>query len=1816
MSNLKKHSLLIIMAMLILFIVPMSFAADVDNNATADVVGIDDSSEELSAGEDVYIIVDESEISMEEGGDAQISGTIYNDYYGSDWTDEVEVTCAYTDYDGTSRSYTTTAYGDFSFDLSTFTGLKTRDTPYVLTITGEDVYGYLEWMDLTGIGSATVSVTVGGTSEETGPAMPEYEIFTPNGPLYVAEDGSDDNDGSESAPYATIEKALTQNKVLGGGYEVIISSGTYTEYNLSPGANVIITGRGKVIIDANKEDYHFSVSDAYIIEFNNLTLINGKGTTGSISGSTSTNGAGKLIINNCTFKDNSGSIGVLRTYAETYIIDSTFINNAATYAYSGGYGNIIYSAAQSLTVNFCNFINNTPKIGTSYSGYTIDSVNKANANYNFWGANDGPSSTDTGSKVTAKNWVVINPIVNDETITAGESYDVNINYQYTNGNGTYNDLEIAMPELDVAVAASNGGTLNPDNVTVSDKTVYTPENAGEETITVSLNGNTLSSLTLDVQEAPAPNYDYSTSVDPASVDYVIGTSSIVTVTVDTEYLSDIAYSSEMYAWINGESTNNRYLISGAKSSSSFTFDLSTISDKLNVGENNITFHHSTDSIQNAIYSTNYNFATLTVTAEEAPYYGVIYVDDALGNDENDGNENDPVKTMAKAIELATSDDNTEHKIIVNEGTYVFSNVQLSSDLTIEGNGTVVLAPEGNNYHMYLGGSGVEYVFTNLIFVNGSGSTYGSISMGTTNKKVTIENCTFMDNKAKYYGMIYGYGTVVITKTNFINNTVTSSNGLIYAYSGSLDVSYSNFINTQKTGSASYTEISGYLSGWDYSATITFNNNYWGSNSGPSSSQVDTYNLELTNYVQLVASLNDTTITQGETYDLTLEFKSNKGTLSDTMAELDVALTANGALNSDTVTISNNKATVNYTAPEANSDTINVNHGSIALTSLDVTVEAPVVPYYGVIYVDAASGSDENNGNESTPVATIAKAIELATSDDNTEHKIIISEGTYKEHDLNITSALDISANGEVIIDAEQLGRIFNINTTEDVTITGITFKNGKEENGGAISIKDSKVTIDDCEFIGNEASNAGSAIYWDADDGVLTNTKFSENTARNGVVTLGVFSWSTGASGSNALVENCTFDNNKNVEYGNCIGLDVTGDDVTIKNTNFTNNKGEYGSEHGALYIKGDDATVENCLFENNSMGMAAAMQLDGEGTTVTDSTFINNTVSGYPARSGAVEIQNAAEITGCVFINNGGDDCAEGGAISIVYAEYGGDIEISNNKFINNSAQKGGAIYVDGGSEDGCEFESVLIDENTFDGNKAEYGAGIYTTSSDVPVKITDNEFKNMEAESGACVYSYDVDLEVEDNLVINCTSADGNNFYSEYGDIDGSFPTDIAMELNVDNIYIGENATIVVNVPDDATSNFTITVDDNVVFDSQATDGIISVNVTDLAVGEHTVVVSYPADTDYLAGTNTTKFTVSKYDMVIEINVGNIQLGENATITVKVPAAAENNVVVKVDGNTIADAKAVDGVLSVNVTGLALGEHTVVVSCAEDDTYLTGENSTTFTVDKIDVPVDDVLNITVPEGSDSPTFTINLPNATGNLTVTVDGKNYTAPLVNGTASITVSGLSEGDHNVTVTYSGDDNFAGISKNTTVNVHIPVTKLSENKDVTMLYSAGTAYKVLVTVDGKAVSGVQVTFNFNGKNYYANTNSKGYATIKLPTVKPKKAKYTVTASYNGVKVTNKVKVNTIIKASNKKVKKSKKVNKIKVKTKKVNGKFLKGKKLTLKIKGKKVKAKINKKGVATFKVKKKVLKKLKVGKKYKYTVSYGKDVVTKKLTIKK
>ena len=447
-----------------------------------------------------------------------------------------------------------------------------------------------------------------------------------------------------------------------------------------------------------------------------------------------------------------------------------------------------------------------------------------------------------------------------------------------------------------------------------------------------------------------------------------------------------------------------------------------------------------------------------------------------------------------------------------------------------------------------------------------------------------------------------------------------------------------------------------------------------------------------------------------------------------------------------------------------------------------------------------------------------------------------------------------------------------------------------------------------------------------------------------------------------------------------------------------------------------------------------------------------------------------------------------------------------------------------------------------------------------------------------------------------------------------------DSELSASAENITVGQNATISIEINSEITEGVKVVIGDSE-YPVTLADGKGIIVIPDLAAGNYTARVIFAGNAKFAAKEVEVKFSVSKSDIPGDVNIS-IDIPEGTTsptFTVTLPSDATGNLTVTVDGVNHT-ATLVNGSASITVENMTVGDHNISVAYSGDDKYdpiKTGNQ--TVNIPKAVIPGgDSVLDPTTPEGSDSPSYSINLPSdATGNLTVTVDGVNYTAPLVNGSATVTVPKLAPGDHNITVTYTGDDKYSGISKTSKYSVKEPVVKITENKDVTMLYTAKTPYKVLVTVDGKAVgAGEVVKMTFNGKTYDVKTDKNGYATLKLPDAKPKKAKYTITAEYKGVKVSNKVKVNSIIKAKNKKVKKSKKVNKIKVTLKKVNGKAIAKKTLKLKLKGKTVKAKTNKKGVATFKVKKNVLKKLKVGKKYKYTVTFGKDKATKKLTIKK
>lgn len=171
-----------------------------------------------------------------------------------------------------------------------------------------------------------------------------------------------------------------------------------------------------------------------------------------------------------------------------------------------------------------------------------------------------------------------------------------------------------------------------------------------------------------------------------------------------------------------------------------------------------------------------------------------------------------------------------------------------------------------------------------------------------------------------------------------------------------------------------------------------------------------------------------------------------------------------------------------------------------------------------------------------------------------------------------------------------------------------------------------------------------------------------------------------------------------------------------------------------------------------------------------------------------------------------------------------------------------------------------------------------------------------------------------------------------------------------------------------------------------------------------------------------------------------------------------------------------------------------------------------------------------------------------------------------------------------------------------------VSRLNSNKDLTMYYGAGSSYKVRAYDDnGKVAKGVKVTFKINGKTYARTTDSNGYASFKISLAAKT---YTITATYQGFKVSNKVVVKPTLILSTKTVKKSK-TFKYNVKLLNNKGKIVKNKKITVKFRGKTYKATTNSKGIATFNI-----KALSKTGKYTLTAIYGSAKIGKTITIKK
>ena len=351
--------------------------------------------------------------------------------------------------------------------------------------------------------------------------------------------------------------------------------------------------------------------------------------------------------------------------------------------------------------------------------------------------------------------------------------------------------------------------------------------------------------------------------------------------------------------------------------------------------------------------------------------------------------------------------------------------------------------------------------------------------------------------------------------------------------------------------------------------------------------------------------------------------------------------------------------------------------------------------------------------------------------------------------------------------------------------------------------------------------------------------------------------------------------------------------------------------------------------------------------------------------------------------------------------------------------------------------------------------------------------------------------------------------------------------LNVFIKDVNYGENLTIYATLNGvnntNLTGNVIVTIN-NKNYSVVVINGKGNVSADKLPAGLYNFSATWAGNDNY-NGTNISGgFKINKIDSTIAINVEDIKVGENATIIVNLDSDATGNVTITLDNQNYTVAINEGQTIKV-IGGLKADTYDVFVKYIGDNNYNSAQNTTKFTVLKIS---DYNMDVTVPEFKEgvNSSVGVDLPkDAEGTVTVEIEGKKYTANIINGTAKVNIPGLGVGDYNITTTYSGDAKYVSMTKkgNITVIPNMDVNLYVD--DVVMIYHDGTRLVAKLTdYQGRPIVNDIIYFTINGKTYAKTTDDNGTVYMRLNL---DSKVYTATVSYNESEVYSKISKNVTV-----------------------------------------------------------------------------------------
>ena len=468
------------------------------------------------------------------------------------------------------------------------------------------------------------------------------------------------------------------------------------------------------------------------------------------------------------------------------------------------------------------------------------------------------------------------------------------------------------------------------------------------------------------------------------------------------------------------------------------------------------------------------------------------------------------------------------------------------------------------------------------------------------------------------------------------------------------------------------------------------------------------------------------------------------------------------------------------------------------------------------------------------------------------------------------------------------------------------------------------------------------------------------------------------------------------------------------------------------------------------------------------------------------------------------------------VTVKYVGDdkytgVEVAENVNVAKAQPVLGVVIADVDYGNGFVIEATLTGVNSapLSGNVIVTVAG-----KEYTVKVTDGKGIATGDKLAAGTYAFAAAWAGDDNY----------NIVTENGDFKVN-KIDSSVAVNVNNIKVGEELTITVNVPSDATGDVTVSVDGKE-YKVAIENGKAVKTISGLKADDYTVTVKYAGDNNYNAAVAASSFTVSKVDSTMDVTVNDIVFGGDLTVDAVLPDDATGEVVITVNGVDY-HVSIENGKATGTISGLAAGDYPVTVKYVGDDKYTGVEVAENVNVAKAQ-PVLGVVIADVDYGNGfviEATLTgVNSAPLSGNVIVTVAGKEYIVEVTDGKGIFAGDKLAAGTYGFAAVWAGDDNYNAVVENgdfkvnkidSTVAVNADDIKVGENVTVTVNVPTDATGDVIIIVDGvdytvaiengKAVKTIAdlkandytVTVKYSGdNNYNANQNTTEFTVSKI------------------------------------------------------------------------------------------------------------------------